>query len=161
MKDFDLDFMPERRNVNELKDYARRHKLIGYSYLRKQKLIELVSNNMKEKAEDLLSKLQRAIFLEIVKLYCNGKNYEYIVGVNSDFLADRTKMEEKTITEELKYPKKMGFLTGEPETYWSTPLNRETGQFGKRETIHTHKWKTTEKGKKFANVLLNPNKIKW
>lgn len=161
MIDSDLDFEPEGRKVNELKDYARRHKLTGYSYLRKQKLIELVNKDMKEKAKSLLSKLQIAIFLEIVNLYCKGKDYEYIVGVNSDFLADRINMEEKTIMEVLKPLEKKDFLIGEAETYWRTPFNRETGQFGKRETIHTHKWKITEKGKKLANAILSPKKIKW
>ncbi|MFW9877727.1 MAG: hypothetical protein ACFFG0_31960 [Candidatus Thorarchaeota archaeon] len=73
---------------------------------------------------------------------------------------DRTQMEEKRITEELKHLKKMDFLTREAETYWNTPFNRETAQFGKREAVHTYKCKITEKGKKLANVLLIPNKIK-
>ena len=45
------------------------------------------------------------------------KNYEYIIGVTSDFLAERLKIQEKTITEELTVIKEKSFLIGEPETY--------------------------------------------
>ncbi len=53
----ELDFIPKNKNVNELKDYARRNKLTGCSNQRKQKLIELVNSDRKEKAKNLLSRL--------------------------------------------------------------------------------------------------------
>lgn len=68
MKELELNFIPENKNVNELEDCARRNKLTGYSNQRKQKLIELVSSDRKEKAKDLLSTLQKDVFLEIVNL---------------------------------------------------------------------------------------------
>ena len=80
MKRRELNFIPKNKNVNELQDYARRNKLTGYSNQRKRKLIELVNSDRKEKAKNLLSQLQKDIFLEIVNLYNNGKNYEYIMG---------------------------------------------------------------------------------
>ena len=104
---------------------AKRNKLTGCSNQRKQKLIELVNSDRKEKAKNLLSMLQKDIFLEIVNLYNNGKNCEYIIGVTSDFLAERLKIQEKTITEELMVIEEKCFLIGEPETYWATLFDRE------------------------------------
>ena len=161
MKELELNFIPKNKNVNEPEDYARGNKLTGYSNQRKQKLIELVNSDRKEKAKNLLSTLQKDIFLEIVNLYNNGKNYEHIIGVTSDFLAERLNIQEKTITEELRVIEEKSFLIGEPETYWATPFNRETGILGKKETIKTHVWKITENGKKLAIALLGHHKIKW
>ena len=158
MKELELNFIPKNKNVNEPEHYARRNKLTGCSNQRKQKLIELVNSDRKGKAKKLLSTLQKDVFLEIVNLYNNGKNYENIIGVTSDFLAERSNIQEKTITEELRVIEEKGFLIGEPETYWATPFNRETGLLEKKETIKTHIWKITENGKKLAIALLGP---KW
>jgi len=57
MKELELNFIPKNRNVNELEDYARRNKLTGYFNPRKQKLIELVNSDRKEKVKNLLSPL--------------------------------------------------------------------------------------------------------
>ncbi len=69
-------------------------------------------------------------------------------------MAERLKIQEKTITEELKVIKEKSFLIGEPETYWATPFDIETGLLGKKATIKTHIWKLTENGKKLAIALL-------
>ena len=76
-------------------------------------------------------------------------------------MAEKLKIQEKTITEELTVIGEKSFLIGEPKTYWATPFNRETGLLGKKETIRTHVWKITENGKKLAIALLGPYKIKW
>ena len=57
MKELELNFIPKNKKINELEDYARRNKLTGYSNLRKQKLIELVNSDRKEKVKNLLSPL--------------------------------------------------------------------------------------------------------
>ena len=62
MKELELDFIPKNKNVNEPEDYARGNKLTGYSNLRKQKIIELINSDRKEKAKNLLSTLQKDIF---------------------------------------------------------------------------------------------------
>jgi hypothetical protein len=62
MKEFELDFIPKNKNITELEDYVRRNRLTGYSNLRKQKLIELVNLDRKEKAKNLLSTPQKDIF---------------------------------------------------------------------------------------------------
>ena len=69
-------------------------------------------------------------------------------------MAERLKIQEKTITEELMVIEKKSFLIGKPETYWATPFDRETGLLGKKATIKTHIWKLTENGKKLAMALL-------
>ena len=76
-------------------------------------------------------------------------------------MAERLKIEEKTITEELMVIGEKSFLIGKPETYWATPFDRETGLLGKKETIKTYVWKIMENGKKLAIALLGPYKIKW
>lgn len=63
----ELNFIAEFKGVKELRAYARRNKIRGFSRLNKGQLIDLVNSNKRERAKSMLTEDQRIIL--IVDLY--------------------------------------------------------------------------------------------